>query len=492
MCLYHAPRVPWVHGPALARMGLAVVRDLMSPRRAARDFAAALGHRLPPVEGVPHHLGHAATAFFTSPFERAAVLTLDGQGEDESITLGEFEGTRYRRLGTVRSPHSIGILYGMLTDFLGMRAGWDEFKVMAMAAGGDAARFRPHLARLVHLVPNGLVRTRSTAVVFRPGAALELLQRELGLPPRRHGEALEAVHFDLAASLQERTEQAVLHLVDALRSRSDARDLCLAGGVALNSVINGRVHRSGRFERVFVPPVPGDHGGALGAALLVHQRRGGAPRRPLRFDPFLGPEPAEDALEQALREAGSAVTWERPDDLIERAAADLHRGRILGWYEGRMEYGPRALGHRSLLASPCEAATRDRINALVKHREAFRPFAAAVPLEHAAEWFDLDGESPYMQFVAPVRPAARGKLGAVLHDGTSRVQTVRADDLPRLHALLGAFERHSGVPALLNTSFNDADEPIVQSPAEALATFLSTGLDGLVLGPFLVRRRAPQ
>lgn len=490
MCLHHAPRVPLRHAAALAGTGLRVVRDLMWPRRVARRFALALGERLPPCEGVAHHLGHAATAYLTSPFERAAVLTVDGQGEDESASLGEWEGFRYRRLARVRSPNSIGILYGMVTDHLGMRAGWDEYKVMAMAARGDPERFRPALRRMVELRPGGLFRTRDTALVFRPGVCARILERSLGLPARREGEPLAQVHFDLAAGLQERTEEVVLHMLAWLRGASDARDLCLAGGVALNSVLNGKILRSGLFEHVFVPPVPGDHGGALGAALLVHQRLAGGTRVPMRLSAFLGPEASEEQMESALRERAGSVAWERPPDLVARAADLLHAGSVVGWVEGRMEYGPRALGHRSILASPARAEMRERLNARIKSREGFRPFASIVPLERAGELFEIAGESPYMQFVVPVRPAARARIPATVHDGTSRVQTVRREELPRIHALLSEVERRSGAPVLLNTSFNASDEPIVCTPADALATFLRTGLDALVLGPFLVRRAA--
>ena len=488
MCLHHAPRVPLRHSLALASTGLRVVRDLMWPRRVARRFARALGVALPPVVGVAHHLGHAATAYLPSPFERAAVLTIDGQGEDESASLGEWQGNAYRRIARVRSPNSIGILYGMITDHLGMRAGWDEFKVMAMAAVGDPRRFRAALHRLVELRPGGLFRTRNTALVFRPGACERLLERELALPARHDGE-LGPVHFDLAASLQERTEETVFHLLAHLRRSTEARDLCLAGGVALNSVLNGKVLRSGLFERVFIPPVPGDHGGPLGVALLVEQRLRGAGREPGRFSPFLGPTVSEAALVAALRAHAAALHWERPHDLIERAAELLAAEAVLGWLEGRMEYGPRALGHRSILASPRSAAMRDRVNARIKHREAFRPFASIVPLEHAAAYFELPGESAYMQFVVPVRPSTAALIPATVHNGTSRVQTVRREELPRLHALLEATGRRCGVPVLLNTSFNDADEPMVCTPEDALRTFLRSGLDGLVLGPFLVRAR---
>lgn len=465
-----------------------MVRDLMWPGAAARNLSRALGCRVPPVEGVEHHLGHAATAYFPSPFDRAAVLTIDGQGEDESASLGEWEGTRYRRIGAIRSPNSIGILYGMVTDFLGMRAGWDEYKVMAMAGEGDPARFRPAFARLVRFERAGKYTTWRTAMVFRPGYCARMLEELLGIPARRPGEPIDAVHFDLAAALQETTTRVVFHLLEHLRAHTSAKDLCMAGGVALNSVINGRVLGSKLFERVWIPPVPGDHGGALGAALLVHARATGSPRTDAGFTPFAGTDLEGPEIERALAGRAHELHVERPADLVERAADLLADGQLVACCRGRMEYGPRALGHRSLLANPIDVAMRERINARVKHREEFRPFAALVPLERASTLFELEGESPYMQFVVPVREAWRARLGAVQHHGRTRVQTVTSDSDPFVHELLLAFERRTGVPALLNTSFNDADEPIVRTAHDAVRTFLAMEIDALVLGNVIVKR----
>lgn len=488
MCWHHAPRVPLAYAPRLVSAGLRVVRDLMWPSRAARLFAAALGEPVLPCRGVEHHLGHAATAYFPSPFERAAVLTLDGQGEDESASLGEWNGARYRRFDSIRSPDSIGILYGLVTDFLGLRAGWDEYKVMAMAGEGDPARFRGAFQRLVELRGAGRYSTRRTAMVFQPGYCERYLARVLAVPPRRAGEPFAPLHFDLAAALQETTERVVFHLLARLRAASDARALCLAGGVALNSVINGKVLASGLFEQVYVPPVPGDHGGALGAALVVQHECAGAPRADLGFSAFSGPDIDEAEIDAALAERAAELCATRPTDLSERTAQLLAEERVVACCRGRMEYGPRALGHRSLLASPISQGMRARINARIKHREPFRPFAAMVPLERAAELFELAGPSPFMQFVVPVRAAWSERLGAVQHHGRTRVQTVTRESDPFMHALLLAFERRTGVPALLNTSFNDADEPIVCTARDALRTFAASELDALVLGSRLVTR----
>lgn len=488
MFAHHAFRVPLPHWPALAGAGTRVIADLMRPARIARQFGDALGTPLPECEGVAHHLGHSACAYFTSPFDHAAVLTVDGQGEDESGSLGEWQGTTYRHFHSIYSPDSIGILYGMVTDFLGMRAAWDEYKVMGMAAYGDAERFAAAFGKLVVLRPDGQYRTHRTAMVFKPGYCDRMLSRLFGLCRRDPGEPLQQVHFDLAASLQRVTEDVLFHLLRHLRQRSRAQNLCLAGGVFLNSVANGKIRQSGLFERVHVPPAPGDHGGALGAALLVYHRRSGAPRQDVEFTVFCGPEYSESEIERALREAKATVVYRRCADLIAETADLLAAGKIIGWFQGRMEYGPRALGHRSILASPLRPEMKDTVNARIKHREQFRPFAGAVPLECASEYFRIDGASPYMQFVLPVLEHVQSQIPAVVHDGTCRVQTVRGDDDRLFHSLLLAFGRRTGTPVLLNTSFNDADEPIVCSPAHAVASFLRMDLDALVLGPFIVTK----
>ncbi|MCC6361328.1 MAG: carbamoyltransferase [Phycisphaerales bacterium] len=488
MYLHHPLRIPFWHWPALGLAGYRVLRDLMSPRRIGRAFEKALDTRLPPVRGIRHHLTHAACAYFPSPFYEAAVLTVDGQGEHESATLGEWRGTRYRRFQSVYSPDSIGILYGMVTDFLGMRAAWDEYKVMAMASLGDPARFATQFDTLVQIRPNGRYRTFRTALVFCPGYCDRLLERTLGVP-KRTAAPLEQVHFDIAAALQRKLEEVLFHLLHRLRRLSSSRNLCMAGGVFLNSVANGKIRRSGLFDNVFIPPVPGDHGGALGAALATYYALTGGERSSAEFSPFSGPGYSEREIETALMERGAALRFHRPAQVAESAAELLAAQRIIGWFQGRMEYGPRALGHRSILASPARAEMRDLVNERIKHRELFRPFAGAVPFEVAEQYFELDGrESPYMQFVLPVRESSQAQIPAVVHRGTCRVQTVSRESDPLFHGLLHAFGRRTGVPVLLNTSFNDRDEPIVCSPQDAIRTFLNTDLDALVLGPFLVFR----
>jgi carbamoyltransferase len=488
MNLNHLHRVPFLSAPGLAITGMRVIRDMMSPRRIANYFGSELGMSLPRCRGVSHHLGHSACAYFTSPFEHAAVMTVDGQGEDESGSLGEWKGTQYRHIRSIYSPDSIGILYGMMTDFLGMRAAWDEYKVMGMASYGDPMRFEPQFRGLVQLLPRGRYRTHRTAMVFKPGYCDAMLQKIFGFPGRAADQPLEQVHFDLAAGLQGMTESVVFHLLDYLRSRTQARDLCLAGGVFQNSVLNGRILRSGMFERVHIPWVPGDHGGALGGALYIYHDAVKSARRELRFSAFTGPEYTDAEIETVLAQQ-NAIGYSRPPGVAAAAARRLAQGEILGWFQGRMEYGPRALGHRSILASPLSKGMKDVVNGRIKHREHFRPFAGAVPLEYAREFFELECPSPYMQFVVPVTPSAQERIPAVVHFGTCRAQTVDRQEDPLFHALLLEFGKHTGCPVLLNTSFNDADEPIVCSPTDAVRTFLNTDLDALVIGPFVVERK---
>ena len=489
MNLNHMHRVPLLQGPGLAITGLRVIRDMMSPQLIGQRFAAELGVALPRCRGVPHHMGHSACAYFTSPFDCAAVLTVDGQGEDESGSLGEWSGTQYRHMRSIYSPDSIGILYGMMTDFLGMRAAWDEYKVMGMAGHGDPARFEPQFRFLVELLPAGRYRTHRTAMVFKPGYCEGMLRRIFRLEQRAPEEPIEQVHFDLAAGVQGMTERVVFHLLQHLRTQTRTKNLCLAGGVFQNSVLNGKILRSGLFDQVHIPPVPGDHGGALGAALLVYHEETKSPRRDVSFSAFAGPEYADAEIEVALREQVDAIRYNRPDSVVTVAAGRLASGEILGWFQGRMEYGPRALGHRSILASPLSKKMKDVVNDRIKHRERFRPFAGAVPLERARDFFELNCASPYMQFVVPVRKEAENRIPAVVHFGTCRAQTVdRAAD-PLFHSLLLEFGKATGYPVLLNTSFNDADEPIVCSPIEAIRTLLRTNLDALIIGPFLVERR---
>ena len=443
-----------------------------------------------PFHFVEHHMTHAASVFYPSPFEEAAILSIDGVGEWTTLLLAHGRGSRIDKLKELPFPHSLGLLYQAITIHLGFRGMCDETKVMGLASYGDPSRYRALFERMVHLGADGDVRMDPAYLCYgRYGHVRMLSDRFIAetVPARRYEEPIEQHHHDLAAAVQERLELAGLHVARDLRRRSGSTRLCLAGGVALNSVMNERIRLEAGFDEVFLQPACNDAGTALGAALHIEHAVLGRPRG-YRFEsPYTGPEYGEDEMLAALRDAG--LEHERPADLERDVAAILAEGLVVGWFQGRTEWGPRALGNRSILADPRRADMREILNVKVKHRELFRPFAPVVKLERAGDYFACGMASPYMLFVTEVKPEMRSTIPAVTHvDGTARVQTVTAELNPRLHALLDEFEKLTSVPVLLNTSFNDRGEPIVCSPRDAVRTFTSTKIDVLVLGPFLARK----
>ncbi|MEW6542305.1 MAG: carbamoyltransferase C-terminal domain-containing protein [Nitrospirota bacterium] len=456
----------------------------------SRKLAAALG----PVRAQPvfldHHLCHAASSFLVSPFERAAILVVDGASEAHTAMLGVGEGSSIKVLSRIALPHSLGQFYAAVTAFLGFVPDQDEYIVMGLAAYGEptlAPLLREHILRLE---PDGGFSLNVRLFDFhlaRVGVFLPDLVRLLG-PNRKPGEEITQRHRDLAASAQLVLEETLLHLARHLHRLTKVDRLCLAGGVAFNCVANSRLRRESEFREIYVPPAAGDAGAALGAALWLSARRGTLARREVMTQTYLGPRFGEAEYRRTLAQAG--LTWETlPDeDLCVRVATELARGRLVFWFQDRMEWGPRALGNRSLLADPRREDMRELINSKVKLREPFRPFAPSVLEERATEYFDLPEPSPFMLFTCPVRPSAKGIIPAVVHaDGTSRVQTVDRTANPKYRKLLEAFDRLTGVPVLLNTSFN-VNEPIVCTPEEAVRCFLRTDVDWLVLGNLLVRR----
>lgn len=440
---------------------------------------------------VEHHLAHAASVFFTSPFEEAAVLSIDGAGEDVTTWFGEARGDRIRRRAVVRLPHSLGLVYSAVTSWLGFKPWGGEGKVMGLAPYGDPARYIDEMRRLVRWDEE-----RATMCV-----ALEYFDYHVSgwtrwtssrfddlFGPRREPEsAIDQRIRDVAAALQRVTEEIALAQARHLHRLVPSRNLCLTGGVALNSVMNGRIAMEGPFENVFIHPASNDAGTSLGGALFAAHGVHHLPRQPGADAASLGPEYSNERCAAAARAAGFAC--EPLPDVVERAAELLAGGKVLGWFQGRMEVGPRALGNRSILADPRSPEMRDHLNLRVKHRETFRPFAPSVLAEAAPEWFLGPSESPYMLLVQEVRPEKRALVPSITHvDGTARVQTVRREVKPRYHALLDAFARRTGVPMLLNTSFNVRGEPIVCTPEDAIRCFLGTNIDALVLGDILLRR----
>lgn len=440
-----------------------------------------------------HHRSHAASAFYFSGFEEAAILTVDGVGEWATTTYGRGSGAAIERFAEVAFPHSLGLLYSTLTSFLGFRVNDGESKVMGLAPYG-----RPCLAdRLGSLVasgPGGAYTLDLAYFDFVSGRRMDsdALAELLGGPRRTPGEAITPFHCDVAASLQAVLETVLLEKVRWLHGRAGAADLAMAGGVALNCVANGRIRREGPFARLFVQPAAGDAGGCLGAAALAHRElTGERPARPALADVRLGPRFAAGEVAALLAATGlpAADFRGREPELVAAVAERLARGEVVAWFRGAMEMGPRALGARSLLADPRHPGMRERLNRLVKRREGFRPFAPSVLAERAGEHFDLDHASPFMlETCRVVSPLA---LPAVTHvDGSARPQTVSAEVDPRFAALLAAFERRTGCPLLLNTSLNLAGEPIVCTPAEALSLLGRAPIDALALEDFVIERRA--
>ena len=437
-----------------------------------------------------HHLCHAASAYYLAGFEEAAILSIDGAGEDITTWFGRGMGHRIVRRHCVRLPHSLGLLYSAVTDYLGFKPWGGEGKVMGLAPYGDPARYRSAMHGLLHWNEDGRFELDLRYFDFHVTGWTRWISPafEQVFGPRRPPQSeLTSRHQDVAAALQEVVEDAALALVRHLHRLVPSRNLCLAGGVALNSVMNGRIRREGPFEHMFVQPAANDAGTALGGALLIAHGLLGLPRVESPEVVYLGPEYSAADHEAAARDPGLII--ERPDDTVERTAELLAAGKIVGWFQGRMEVGPRALGNRSILADPRDATMKDTLNHRVKHREAFRPFAPSVLEEHAAEWFEGVASSPHMLLVFPVNPARRGRVPAVTHvDGTARVQTVSARSNPRFHRLIAAFGRRTGVPMLLNTSFNVQGEPIVCTPSNAVHCFKGTDMDYLVLGDLVLRK----
>ena len=442
------------------------------------------------VDYVDHHLCHAAWAF-VSPFERAAVLTIDGFGENTTTLLARCQGNRLEEIHRVRKPHSLGSLYAAVTQHLGFRPNCDEGIVMSLAALGEP-RFADDLRRIARPLDDGGFQLDLSYFAYFQESTSRVSPRfvERFGPERAYEDPLEDRHRDLAASLQVVFEELYLHVADHLHRRSGCDDLVVAGGAALNCVANGLILERTGFERMFIPPAAGDDGAATGAALYVHCGLLGNDRADVPFDnPYLGPdchtEEVDDLLELSRRRC-----WRPGADHIPQVAARLlAEGLVIGWYQGRAEFGPRALGNRSILAAPGSAAIRDHINNSIKFREPYRPLAPAVLAERCGDLFDRDVPSPFMLRAYQVRPEWRDRLIAAIHvDDSARVQTVGAN-ATRFRALLEHFDRLTGVPALVNTSLNVRGQPIANNPMDALACFDSTALDALVMGDAIVAKR---
>ncbi|AOI90276.1 carbamoyltransferase [Burkholderia pseudomultivorans] len=426
---------------------------------------------------VEHHLAHEASAFLAAPFDHCAVMTMDGRGERATTSYGAFDGRTYRRLGQVDLPHSLGLLYERVTRYLGFLHSSDEYKVMALASYGKPVYAEP-MRGLVRYCGEGRYETVDRDLVALFG------------PARERGGPITPQHCDVAHALQLVLEETTLQAVEWLAAQSGERQLAMAGGVALNCVMNAKIRDRGPFDDVWVQPAAGDAGTALGAALWTDFRMRGA-RGDWRMEhAYLGPSYSDAAIEAFLQEA--QLPYRKLSDVAAQTAALLAANRVIGWFQGRMEFGPRALGARSILASPIDPGMQQRLNR-IKDREDFRPVAPVVLEAKAHEWFSGGRReplrAPFMLFVYDVLPERGERIPAVRHiDGTARVQTVDAQQHPLLHALLTEFDALTGVPVLVNTSFNTRGEPIVCTPRDAIECFWTSPLDALVIGSFLMEK----
>jgi carbamoyltransferase len=494
---YGPHRLAYSLDPLNARL----YREVLSPEAVAAQVARCLdGFPRERIYHVDHHLAHAASAYFCSGWDECLVLVIDGMGEIQSASVYLARDAQLQKLLEVPARDSIGILYSVVTLHLGFDFNADEYKIMGLAPYGDPQRFRPFFERAVKLNPDGSISVpilhlnRSPSERQTYAGTRRQLEAEL-VKPRQPEDDITQDHRDVAAALQQCLDRVMLHLCTSFGRKTGLRRLALAGGVALNCTANGRLLRSGAFDEIFVQPAAGDDGAALGAAAFRASVHGEIRNKRLPV-PFLGPNYSKQVIIEALERFRHQVDYVEFDGLSEAAEAAarlIAAGCVIGWYRGRMEFGPRALGHRSILADPGHPDMRDRINAMVKMREAFRPFAPAVTLREAPRWFDVAPgmELPYMITTVDVREAYRSALPAITHvDGSARLQTVSSEDNHAFHILLEAVGRATGKEMVLNTSFNVKGQPIVNTPAQALETFLNCGIDFLFLDNLLVRRKS--
>jgi len=431
-----------------------------------------------------HHQSHAASAFLASPFEEAAILTCDGVGEWATTTQGVGRGNRFELLREIRFPHSLGLLYSAFTYYLGFKVNSAEYKVMGAAPYGTPKYAARILDQLVDLHPDGSFRLNMKYFGYDTGLTMTNRHFDsLFNHPRRDPSAkMEQFHWDMAASVQRVTEEIVLSIVRDLHARSGLANLCMAGGVALNCVVNGRIIREGPFDQLWVQPAAGDAGGALGAALFVHNAVLDNPRNFRMDHAFWGPAYTDEEIRSHLDQRGAPYRAVSRSAMLGETARRIDEDQaVIGWFQGRMEWGPRSLGSRSILADPRNRDNWKRVNLKIKFRESFRPFAPAVLAEKASDWFEIDRESPYMLLVCQVK---HGKeIPAVTHkDGSARLQTVTRESHAEFYDLLAEFDRRTDCPVLINTSFNVRGEPIVMSPSDAYLCFMRTDMDVLVLG----------
>lgn len=444
--------------------------------------------RMPQLHLVNHHLAHVVGSYYVSPYENAALLSIDGSGEWSTTLLGEMKEGQFSCFSESLFPHSLGSFYETATQFCGFRPNYDEGKTMGLAPFGDASVFAEKMSRLVDIDAEGRVDIDLRYFAYQNAGHNRIGQKYIDTfgEPRTDG-PIEAHHENVAAAAQKVLEDRVLQMCRILEQRSKADYLVVAGGVSLNSVMNGRILRETRFKDLYVMPAAGDNGTSIGAAYYVYNHKLKNKKRFFHSNPFVGTEYSDEQIEKTLKEC--KLSYEKSDNICEDAAQILHEGNIIGWFQYKMEIGPRALGSRSILADPTNPDMKDKINREVKHREAYRPFAPSAIAEVRNKYFDIEVEAPFMLKVCMVRDEYQSQLPAITHvDGSARLQTVREETNPLYYRLIKAFGERSGIPVVLNTSFNIMGEPVVESPLQAIRCFFSTGLDVLVIGSFIIRK----
>jgi carbamoyltransferase len=438
-----------------------------------------------------HHQSHAASAFLLSPFDHAAILTIDGVGEWETTTAGVGEGNEIRLHRRMHFPHSLGLLYSAFTYYLGFKVNSAEYKVMGLAPYGKPLYYETIMEELLRVKSDGSFKMHMKYFGYDYGLTMtnKRFDRLLGRPPRLPESKLEQFHMDVAASLQKATDEIMVRLANDLHRETQSDNLCLAGGVALNCVANSKILEKTPFKNIFIQPAAGDAGGAVGVAYHIENSVLGKKRRFVWQDAFLGPEFSDEEIEAYLD--ASSIPFRRlsESELLQETARLLTEQNVIGWFQGRMEWGPRALGNRSILADARNPENQSVVNLKIKFRESFRPFAPAILEERVSEYFTWEGKSPFMLFTAQVREDRR-TIPAVTHvDGSARLQTVSAEENRLFHGLLKEFERQTNCPVLINTSFNVRGEPIVCTPHDAFQCFMRTNMEYLVMGSFLLDKK---
>ncbi len=444
-----------------------------------------------PIFFAEHHMSHAASCFLVSPFEEAAILTVDGVGEWATASFGVGKGSDITLFKEIRFPHSLGLLYSAFTYYLGFKVNSAEYKVMGLAPYGKPVHFDRIMSEMIQLNDDGSFKLNMKYFSYDYGLTMTngAFDEFFGGPPRKAETWMNEREFDIAASVQKVCEEVVLRMTRYIHKETGLANLCMAGGVALNCVANGRVIRETPFKNLFVQPAAGDAGGAVGVAHYIHNTLDKQPRGKAWTHAYYGPGYTEAEIREYLEAKRVPFEALAEKELLAKTARLIADGNVVGWFQGRMEFGPRALGGRSILADPRDPKMRDTLNMKIKFREGFRPFAPSVLADRASQWFDIDCDSPYMLLVAQVREGKR-TIPSVTHvDNSARLQTVTRAESPLYYGLIEEFEKITGVPIVINTSFNVRGEPIVCTPHDAYLCFMRTNMDYLVVGPYLLDKK---